>query len=250
MSVQVEKSEHSMAKLTIEIEADKLEGAIQKAYLKQRGRISIPGFRKGKAPFNLVEKKYGDAIFYEDAFNELVPEIYDNAIKENKIEAVSNPEIDIKKMEKGSDLEFTAIVQTKPEIKLGKYKLIGYCIYDDIVNSSSFNIQQIVYNPNTYDSIQKIVDDNQNIIDIREVAEYINTGVIQQAKLIPLNTFKNNYVKVPKEGDVYVFCKSGGRAVVGMSYVKRAGYTNKFIIMRGGMDQAIKEGYPTVPYVE
>jgi hydroxyacylglutathione hydrolase len=135
-------------------------------------------------------------------------------------------------------------------IKLGKYKLIGYCIYDDIVNSSSFNIQQIVYNPNTYDSIQKIVDDNQNIIDIREVAEYINTGVIQQAKLIPLNTFKNNYVKVPKEGNVYVFCKSGGRAVVGMSYVKRAGYTNKFIIMRGGMDQAIKEGYPTVPYVE
>ena len=133
---------------------------------------------------------------------------------------------------------------------MGKYKLIGYCIYDDIVNSSSFNIQQIVYNPNTYDSIQKIVDDNQNIIDIREVAEYINTGVIQQAKLIPLNTFKNNYVKVPKEGNVYVFCKSGGRAVVGMSYVKRAGYTNKFIIMRGGMDQAIKEGYPTVPYVE
>ncbi len=134
-------------------------------------------------------------------------------------------------------------------LKLGKYNLIGYCIYDEIVKSSSFNIQQIEYDPNTYDSIKKIVDDNQNIIDIRNPIEYNTTGVIEQAKLIPLPTFLNDYVKVPREGNVYVFCKSGGRAVVGMSFVKRAGYKNKFIIMKGGMDQAVKENYPLVPYI-
>ena len=135
-------------------------------------------------------------------------------------------------------------------LKLGKYNLIGYCIYDDVINSSSFNVQQIEYDPNTYDSIKKIVDENQNIIDIRNVQEYKDTGVIEQAKLIPLPTFQNDYIKIPREGNVYVFCKSGGRAVVGMSFVKRAGYKNKFIIMKGGMDQAIKENYPTVPYKE
>lgn len=134
-------------------------------------------------------------------------------------------------------------------LKLGKYNLIGYCIYDEIVKSSSFNIQQIEYDPNTYDSIKKIVDNNQNIIDIRNPIEYNTTGVIEQAKLIPLPTFLNDYVKVPREGNVYVFCKSGGRAVVGMSFVKRAGYKNKFIIMKGGMDQAVKENYPLVPYI-
>ena len=136
-------------------------------------------------------------------------------------------------------------------LKLGKYNLIGYCIYDEIIKSSSFNIQQIEYDPNTYESIKKIVDDNQNIIDIRNVAEYKETGVIEQAKLIPLPTFQNDYVKIPREGNVYVFCKSGGRAVVGMSFVKRIGYKNKFIIMKGGMDQAINiDKYPVVPYEE
>ena len=134
--------------------------------------------------------------------------------------------------------------------KLGKYNLIGYCIYEDVIKTSSFNIQTIEYDPNTKESITKIVNENQHIIDIREATEYKNTGVIEQAQLIPLSTFQNNYVKIPREGNVYVFCKSGGRAVVGMSYVKRAGYTNKFIIMKGGMDQAINEGYPTVPYDE
>ena len=136
-------------------------------------------------------------------------------------------------------------------IKLNKYELYGYCIYEDVIKASSFNIQQIEYDPNTFESTSKIIkynNDNENIIDIREIKEYIETGVISMANLIPLSTFFNDYAKIPKNGNVYVFCKSGGRAVVGTSYAKRKGYTNKFIIMKGGMDQAIKEGIKTVPY--
>ena len=133
-------------------------------------------------------------------------------------------------------------------IGLGKYNFIGYCIYDEIVESASFYIRKIEYDPNTKASITKIVENKGNIIDIREINEFKETGVIKEANLIPLRTFQDDYEKIPKEGNVYVFCKSGARAVVGMSYAKRAGYTNKFIIMKGGMTQAIKEGYPVVPY--
>ena len=133
-------------------------------------------------------------------------------------------------------------------ISLGKYNFIGYCIYEEIIQFASFNIQQIEYDPNTKESITKIVENKGNIIDIREINEFKETGVIKEAHLIPLRTFQDDYGKIPKEGNVYVFCKSGGRAVVGMSYAKRGGYQNKFIIMKGGMTQAIKEGYPVVPY--
>lgn len=122
MSVQVEKSEHSMAKLTIEIEADKLEGAIQKAYLKQRGRISIPGFRKGKAPRALIEKMYGVGVFYEDAANELINETYPEAVKESGEDIVSRPDIEVTQIEKGKPFIYTAEVALKPPVELGKYK--------------------------------------------------------------------------------------------------------------------------------
>ena len=122
MSVQVEKSEHSMAKLTIEIEADKLEGAIQKAYLKQRGRISIPGFRKGKAPRALIEKMYGVGVFYEDAANELINETYPEAVKESGEDIVSRPDIEVTQIEKGKPFIYTAKVALKPPVELGKYK--------------------------------------------------------------------------------------------------------------------------------
>ena len=122
MSVQVEKSEHSMAKLTIEIEADKLEGAIQKAYLKQRGRISIPGFRKGKAPGALIEKMYGVGVFYEDAANELINETYPEAVKESGEDIVSRPDIEVTQIEKGKPFIYTAEVALKPPVELGKYK--------------------------------------------------------------------------------------------------------------------------------
>lgn len=123
MSIKVEKTDkNNEVKLSFKIEAVKFEEAIQKVYVKSAKYFNIPGFRKGKAPYKIVEKQYGAQIFYEDAFNEVAGEVYEKELKEAGIEAVSRPDIDITQMEKGKDLEFTAIVQTKPEVKLGKYK--------------------------------------------------------------------------------------------------------------------------------
>lgn len=126
MSVKVEKTDNkNELKLEFTIEAKIFEEGIKKVYQKNAKYFSIPGFRKGKVPMNMIEKFYGAQIFYEDTFNEIVPEIYDNAIKEEKLEVVSRPEIDVVQMEKGKDLIFTAVVQTKPDVKLGKYKGIS-----------------------------------------------------------------------------------------------------------------------------
>ena len=126
MSVKVEKTENkNELKLEFTIEARIFEEGMKTIYHKNVKYFSIPGFRKGKVPMNMVEKFYGASVFYEDTFNEIVPEIYENALKEEKIEAVSHPQIDITQMEKGKDLIFTAVVQTKPEVKLGKYKGIS-----------------------------------------------------------------------------------------------------------------------------
>lgn len=123
MSVKVENTENkNEVKLSFTIEAEKFDEAMKKVYVKTAKYFTIPGFRKGKAPMQIVEQHYGSEIFYEDTFNELVPEIYDEAIKENKIEAVSRPNIDISQMGKGKELIFTAVVQIKPEVTLGKYK--------------------------------------------------------------------------------------------------------------------------------
>lgn len=123
MSVKVEKTENkNELKLEFTVEAKVFDEGIKTVFNKNAKYFNIPGFRKGKAPFNIVEKYYGSEIFYEDAFNEIVPSIYDEAIKSEKLEVVSKPEIDIVQMEKGKDLIFTAIVATKPEVKLGKYK--------------------------------------------------------------------------------------------------------------------------------
>ncbi len=123
MSVKVENTENkNEVKLSFEIEAEKFDEAMKKVYAKTAKYFTIHGFRKGKAPMNMVERQYGSEIFYEDTFNELVPEIYDSAIKDNNIEAVSKPNIDITQIGKGKNLVFTAVVQIKPEVKLGKYK--------------------------------------------------------------------------------------------------------------------------------
>ena len=102
MSLQVEKLEKNMAKLTIEVSAEDLEKAIQNAYKKQRNRISLPGFRKGKVPRQMIEKMYGAEIFYDDAANELIPKAYSEAYEESGLEIVSQPEIDVVQIEKGS----------------------------------------------------------------------------------------------------------------------------------------------------
>ena len=123
MNCKVEKTEKANeVKLEITIEAEKFENAIKKVYFQNAKYFNIPGFRKGKAPMNIVEKYYGAQIFYEDAFNEVATEAYDEALEANKIDAVSRPVVDIKQMEKGKDVIFTAVVQTKPEVELGKYK--------------------------------------------------------------------------------------------------------------------------------
>ncbi len=123
MSVKIEKTENANEqKLEITIEASKFEEAIKKVYTRTAKYFNIPGFRKGKAPMSMVEKQYGVEIFYEDAFNEVVPEEFEKALKDNNIEAVGKPDLDVKQIEKGKDLIFTAVVQTKPEVKLGKYK--------------------------------------------------------------------------------------------------------------------------------
>ena len=126
MSVKVEKTENkNEVKLEFTIEAKIFDEGIKKVFDKNAKYFNIPGFRKGKAPMNIVEKYYGDEIFYEDAFNEVVPKIYDDAIKSEKLDVVSKPQIDIKQMGKGKELIFTAVVALKPEVKLGKYKGIS-----------------------------------------------------------------------------------------------------------------------------
>ena len=122
MSVQVEKLEHNMAKLTIEVEASKFDAAMKKAYNKKKGSFNLPGFRKGKVPMYIIEKEYGAGVFYEDAANELMPEAYAAALEESGLEVVSRPEVDVTQIGKGQNFIFTAEVAVKPEVKLGEYK--------------------------------------------------------------------------------------------------------------------------------
>lgn len=122
MSLQVEKLEKSMAKLTIEVSADDLEKALQSAYKKQKNKISIPGFRRGKVPRQMIEKMYGAEIFYDDAVNALIPKAYADAYDECEEEIVSRPQIDVVQIEKGKPFIFTATVALKPPVTLGEYK--------------------------------------------------------------------------------------------------------------------------------
>ena len=122
MSVQVENLEHNMAKLTITVSAEEVEKALQAAYLKQRSKISLPGFRKGKVPRQMIEKMYGPEVFYDEAANHMISEAYGKAYDECELEIASQPTIDVVQLEKGKDFIFTAEVAVKPEVKLGEYK--------------------------------------------------------------------------------------------------------------------------------
>ena len=141
MSVKVEKTENkNELKLEFTVEAKVFDEAIKTVFTKNAKYFNIPGFRKGKAPMNIVEKFYGSEIFYEDAFNEVLPKVYAEAIEEQKLEVVSKPNIDVVQIGKGQDLIFTAVVETKPEVKLGKYKGIAlektvYTVTDEAVNN-------------------------------------------------------------------------------------------------------------------
>ena len=122
MSLKLEKLENNMAKLTIEVPAEELDKAIEKAYQKNKGSISVPGFRKGKVPRAMIEKMYGKEVFYEDAANELIPSAYEKAYEECEEEIVSSPSVDVVQLEAGKPFIFTAEVALKPEVTLGKYK--------------------------------------------------------------------------------------------------------------------------------
>ena len=148
MSIKIEKTENANElKLEFQIEAAKFDEAIKTVYKKNVKYFNVPGFRKGKVPMNMVEKFYGEEIFYEDAFNEVVPEVFEKELKENNIEAVSHPNIDITQIGKGKDLIFTAIIQTKPEVKVAKYKgieipKIEYTVSDEDINHELGHMQE------------------------------------------------------------------------------------------------------------
>ena len=158
MSVKVEKTENkNEVKLEITVEAEKFDEAIKTVFNKSAKYFNIPGFRKGKAPFHIVEKTYGAGIFYEDAFNEIAGKAYEEALKSESIDAVSKPEIDVVQIEKGKDLIFTAVVSTKPEVTLGKYKGI--------------QIKKIEYNVSEEDienELNKMAEKNARLVSIED----------------------------------------------------------------------------------
>lgn len=135
MSLQVEKMEHNMAKLTIEVSAEEFEKALNGAYMKQKRKFNVPGFRKGKVPRKMIEKMYGAEIFFEDAANAIIPSAYSKAYDEADIEIVSQPKIDVVQIEKGKNFIFTAEVAVKPEVTLGEYKGLKVSKYSNRVTS-------------------------------------------------------------------------------------------------------------------
>ena len=122
MSLQVEKLEKNTAKLTVEVPAEQFAAAIQNAYKKNKGRFNIPGFRKGKAPFEMIKKMYGVGVFYEDAVNEVIDATYPKAAEESGLEIVSRPSISVDELEDGKPVVYSAVVAVKPEVTLGEYK--------------------------------------------------------------------------------------------------------------------------------
>ena len=148
MNCKLEKTENANeVKFEITVEAAKFEEAIKKVYFKSAKYFNIPGFRKGKAPMQIVEKYYGAQIFYEDAFNEVASEALEEAVAENKLEVVSRPNVDIEQMEKGKDLIFTAVMQTKPEAEVSKYKgieikKVEYNVTDEDIEHELHHMQE------------------------------------------------------------------------------------------------------------
>ena len=147
MSLQVEKLEKNMAKLTIEASAEEFEAAIEKAYQKNKSKMNIQGFRKGKAPRKIIEKMYGAGVFYEEAANVIIPDAYAKAVDECDLEIVSQPSVDVVQVEAGKPFIFTAEVAVKPEVKLGDYKGIevektDVEVSDDDVNAEIDRVRE------------------------------------------------------------------------------------------------------------
>lgn len=155
MNTSLDKLEKSMVKLTIEVDAAKFEEGMQRAYNQNKGKISIQGFRKGKAPRALIEKTYGPEIFYEDAANFIIPDAYDKAVEENALEVVSRPTIDVEQMEKGKNFIFTAEVAVKPEVQIDNYK--GIEVIKKSIDVTDEDIEE---------ELDKIREQNSRLIDV------------------------------------------------------------------------------------
>ena len=199
MSLQVEKLEKNMAKLTIEASAEDFEKAIQKVYLKARGKINIPGFRKGKAPRKLIEKMYGTGVFYEDAANDLIPTAYAEALKDCDLEIVSRPEINVTQIEAGKPFIFTAEVAVKPEVTLGEYKGVEVEKSDVEVTEEDINKE-----------VDKERENNSRTIDVDDRA-------VESGDIIKLD-FDGSVDGVPFEGgkaENYTLTISSGSFIPG-----------------------------------
>ena len=166
MSLQVEKLENNTAKLTIEVPAEELDKAIQKAYQKNKNKFNVPGFRKGKVPYAMIEKMYGAGVFYEEAANDLIPEAYANAAAESELEIVARPEISVTQIEKGKPFVFEAEVTLKPEVKLGEYKGIKVEKADTKVTAKA------------YDKVTTFTKTNENGEDVYTVNTVTDTELV------------------------------------------------------------------------
>lgn len=181
MSLQVENLEHNMVKLTIEVSAEEFEKAMQGAYQKNKNKINIPGFRKGKAPQAMIEKMYGAGIFYEDAANAIIPTAYDREVAECDLELVSQPKIEIAQIEKGKPFIFTAEVAVKPEVTLGEYKELEVPKTEIEVTEEEINAE-----------VDKERENNSRTIDIDDRA-------VENGDMIKLD-FDGSVDGVPFEG--------------------------------------------------
>jgi len=157
MKSKVENAEKNAVKLTIEVDAESFGESLKKAYLKNKGRYTVPGFRRGKAPMSFIERYYGEGVFFEEAFNLVCPEAYEKAVEENKLEPVDRPELDIEQIGKGKDLIFTAKVTVKPEVNLGEYKGLG--IEKEPVVVTEDDVQK---------ELEKLRDKNARLITIED----------------------------------------------------------------------------------
>ena len=136
------------------------------------------------------------------------------------------------------------------KVKEAGYKIYGYAIYEEIAKQASSLFQKAEYKENTKETVEKLVKENKYILDLREVAEYKETGIVEKSKLMPLSTLTLKTNKIPKKGEVYLLCKTGGRALMAMSYLKKEGFRNKLYVLKGGINKTIEEGFSLVKYTD
>ena len=156
-------------------------------------------------------------------------------------------------VEKGSKIVLICDQETYKDAlnktkNLNLYNILGYSIFQNVLDEGDMDIRKVYYQNNTRKDIDRLISKGNYLVDVREVEEYEKTGIINGINLIPLTTFKDNYNKLPDKKNIYVFCQTGVRAVMAMTFAQKKGYKNKFFIMEGGMEKTIQENYPLVKY--